>query len=253
MSNQNLYLVGTVHIDLDGRERLDTLLDRLSPSIVALEFHKDRKDIPPLRKSPEEEQKEINDMLDESRLDLNSKQRATLIESGHRINDIMGYEFKSSRDYTQGNPASRLEYIDISLYDGKRDEFIKNYLEAMQAEFNKLAELSNRKTRPWLCALERGIDYYENFVRQGIQMTYERGASSFEYLGEVNITSEQQKTLDKIDSEKRNEAMAGKVRELYDENSGLVAVVGLNHLAKLKTKLEDLGPRVMTLAEYNSV
>jgi pheromone shutdown protein TraB len=99
MGNRNLYLVGTVHIDLDGRERLDTLLDRLSPSVVALEFHKDREDLGALRKSPEEEQREINAMIDESGLNLNPRQRATLIESGHRINEIMGYEFKSSRDY----------------------------------------------------------------------------------------------------------------------------------------------------------
>ena len=70
MGNRDLYLVGTVHIDLDGRERLDTLLDRLSPSVVALEFHKDREDILLLRKSPEEEKREINAMIDESGLNL---------------------------------------------------------------------------------------------------------------------------------------------------------------------------------------
>ena len=47
--------------------------------------------------------------------------------------------------------------------------------------------------------------------------------------------------------------MAGRVRELYDGDRGLVAVVGLGHVAGLKTKLEDLKPKVMTLAEYGSV
>jgi len=77
----DLYLVGTVHSDLDGRERLDTLLDRLSPSIIALEFNKDREDFDIWRKSPEEEQREINAMIDESGLNLNPRQRARLIES----------------------------------------------------------------------------------------------------------------------------------------------------------------------------
>ena len=79
MSNKNLYLVGTIHPDLNGRERLDIVLDKLSPSIIALEFHKDREDMGALRKSPEEERREINAIIDESGLTLSPEQRATFI------------------------------------------------------------------------------------------------------------------------------------------------------------------------------
>ena len=78
MDDQNLYLVGTLHDDLDGRERLDRLLDRPFPSVIALEFHKDRENTEPVKRSPEEEQREVNEMIDECELKLNPRQRATL-------------------------------------------------------------------------------------------------------------------------------------------------------------------------------
>ena len=116
MNNHNLYLVGTVHIDLDGRGRLDTLLDRLSPSVVALEFHKDRENMESLSKSPEEEQRDVNVIINESGLNLNPRQRATLIEAGRRIGDVGGYEFKSSKCYTERNSGSRLDSISSSSH-----------------------------------------------------------------------------------------------------------------------------------------
>ena len=47
--------------------------------------------------------------------------------------------------------------------------------------------------------------------------------------------------------------MSRRIRELYDEDSKLVAVVGLAHLPGIMTKIEDLNPKVITLAEYDSI
>jgi len=263
MSNQNLYLVGTVHIDLDGRERLDTLLEKLSPSDVALEFHKDREGMQLLGKSSEEVQKELNELIDESGLELNPRQRATLLESGPRISNVMGYEFKSSRDYTQRNPASRLEYIDLSVFTNGKEEFAKGYLEAMKEMFNQLAgepELS----QPLLKRLDCGIDTYLEHLREEIQLAYQnveaigelfemmKDPEAFEMMKEI-MPPQAVQALEQTYNPKRDEAMGTKIRGLYDGNSRLVAVVGLGHLAGLKTILEDLEPRVMTLAEYESI
>ena len=262
MNNRNLYLVGTVHYDLDGRERLDTLLDRLSPSVVALEFNKDREDLGALRKSPEEEQREINAMIDESGLNLNQKQRATLIESGHRIKDVMGYEFKSSVDYTRRNLASRLEYIDISIFANGKEEFIKDYVEAMKGAFKQIAG-EPELVKPLLERLDGGIDVYLKHVRGDVQQIYQnveamaelfemiRDPETFEMMKGV-MPPQAVQALEQIYNPRRDGAMAGRVRELYDGNSGLVAVVGLGHLTGLKTKLKDLRPKAITLAESDN-
>ena len=57
-------------------------------------MNKEREERQWLRKSTEEEQKEMNEMTDEFGIELNTRQRATLIESGHRINEVMGYDIK---------------------------------------------------------------------------------------------------------------------------------------------------------------
>ncbi len=256
-------MVGTLHFDLDGKKRLDTLLYRLSPSIVALEFHKDREDMQSLRKSPEEEQREINEMIDEFGLDLNPRQRATLIKSGHIINDVMGYEFKSSRDYTERNPASRLAYIDISVFANGKEEFTKGYVEVMKSAFKQIVEVPEL-AQLLLERLNGGIDAYLEHLRGYIQQIYQNAEAmaelyemmtdpeAFKMMKEV-MPPQAVQALEQIYNPRRDEAMAGRIKELYNGDSKLVAIVGLAHLAGLKTELEDLKPRVMTLAEFDSV
>src|SRR3989304_501358 len=94
-----LYLVGTVHIDPDGKERLDYLLEKIKPSTVALEFHKDRIIAEKDRKSHEEQKKELEEIINESGLKLKPEQKSTLIDSNFKMNEIMGFEVRSSNDY----------------------------------------------------------------------------------------------------------------------------------------------------------
>ena len=47
--------------------------------------------------------------------------------------------------------------------------------------------------------------------------------------------------------------MGLKIRELYTGNDTLVAIVGLAHLQEVASRITDLEPRVLTLAEYMSL
>jgi len=262
MSN-NLYLVGTIHFDLDGETKLDTLLDRIQPSVVALEFHRDREDMQLLRKSPKEEETEINKIINEFGLDLNPKQRATLIKSGRKINDVIGYEFRSSINYIRRNPTSRLEYIDISVFEKGKEEFVKGYTEAMKFVFKQIIE-EPEITKPLFKMLNEGIDVFLEHLRRNTRWMYQNP----EEIGELFEMMRNPKTFKKIKgvmhplavqaleqvyNPQRDEVMATKIRELYDGDSKLVVIVGLGHLVRLETKLRDLKLKVMTLAEYDSI
>ncbi len=74
---------------------------------------------------------------------------------------------------------------------------------------------------------------------------------TFEMMKEI-MPPQAVQVLEQIYNPKRDEAMGTRVRELYDGNSRLVAVVGLAHLEALKIKVRDLEPIAMTLAGYNS-
>jgi len=263
VDNQNLYLVGTLHNDLNGKERLDTLLDRLAPFVIALEFHKDREELGSSQKSQEEEQRELTTLLDESGLNLNPGQRATLIESGQRVSSAMGYEFKSSRAYTTRNANSRLEYIDISLFANGREEFSKGLIESMSGVFKQIAA-DPKLAKQVLERLNGGVDAHLQYLRGDTQQIYQNAeaiAELFEMIRDPENFEMMKKTmspqaiqaLEQVYNPARDEAMKNRVRELYDGKNRLVAIVGLAHLQGLKTKLKDLKPRVMTLAEYDSV
>jgi pheromone shutdown protein TraB len=263
MANNNLYLVGTVHIDLDGKTRLDTLLDRLSPSIIALEFHKERESSYLFRKSPEEERRIINACLDKTGLNLTSLQRNTLIESGEIISKAMGYEFTSSKDYLVRKPSSKLEYIDLSLFEGNSEKFAENFHETL------ISELKHQMKNPealqiLLGSLDKGIASYMTGVREGVKQTYDNinemeevcklmgDPESIKILREVLPPSSVEHLI-KIYNPQRDKVMGEKIRKLYSPTDKLVAIVGLAHLTPLKATLKDLNPKVITLAEYDSI
>src|SRR3989344_4730307 len=162
----------------------------------------------------------------------------------------MGYEFKSSRDYTRRNPASKLEYIDISIFADGKEEFVKSYVETIKWIYKQSSEYSEL-VKPLLKKLNGGIDdYLKDFSRDDQQIYQKaeeieelikiiRGPEIFEIMEEV-IPPQVVQVLKQVYNPQRDEAMGTKI-------------IGLGHVAGLKTKLEDLKPKVMTLAEYGSV
>ncbi|MEK6825932.1 MAG: TraB/GumN family protein [Nanoarchaeota archaeon] len=266
MENKNLCLVGTVHNDLDGKERLDTLLDRLSPSIVALEYHEDRECSKALQKSSQEEHEEFSALIQKSGLSLNQGQMETLTVCWRKAMDVMGYELRSSRDYVSRNGNRRLEYIDLSLYKDGQEKFTQGYAEALKLAFNQITR-EPELVSSILERLDRGIDIYLNYLRGEVQQRYQNVELIDIQMEELSIMMEQPHNLEMMQeavssqairalqqfcNPAREEAMSNRIRELYTRKNKLVAVVGLGHLHRLKRKVEDLEPRVMTLAEYNS-
>src|SRR3989344_6232264 len=118
MTKPLLYLVGTVHTDPDGRERLASLLERLSPQIIAVEYHKDR--IKP-KEDIEDVIRELKEkILAKEEIILNERQRLTFLKYAKMINNSYMYELEVSKDHTQRFPDSRLELIDLPVFTEER-------------------------------------------------------------------------------------------------------------------------------------
>lgn len=258
----NLYLVGTVHVDVDGSERLNYILNKLAPSIVALEFHKEREKPETARQSPEEVKRVVNAALDDLAINLNPVQRATVIEAQQRIRETCGFEFKSSKAYVAKNKKSRLEYIDISIFPNGTDEFDQFRYDSMSVSFKKIFQ-TPEFAKPILASLDGGIDAFLRFYRSNISQIYQNSEIVARFI-EMFVAENLEQVKDMMPPQiarafqqiyypERDKAMAHRIRELYDCKNELVAVVGLAHLPGLKKNVEDLKPRVMTLAEYDSV
>jgi len=265
MANKNLYLIGTVHIDLKGPARLEGLLKHIAPDIVALEFHKDRESLIEQRKraSPEEEEKEADEIFKEVGLSLTLAQKQVMLECGRDLNSVIGYEFSVSRNYINSNPKSRLEYIDISVFENGVQEFKEGSIAAMKGILAEIAQEPELREQ-FLEMLSKGKDAFLQQSMEGVDMLYKNAEISeelaesmrdpkiFEAMKE-QLPSNAIQTLKQIYNPRRDEAMANRVNELYNTGSHrLVAIAGLMHIPGLKSRLLDLDPTTMTLADYDS-
>jgi len=263
VTNKNLYLIGTVHTDIEGPRRLEGLLRYIAPDTVALEFHKDEEDLMSLRKSPEEEERETDQILNESRLTLTPEQRMTLLESGRIMSSVVGYELRECRKYVQGSPKTRLEFIDLSIFENGKQEFTDGYTAAMKGMFGQIVQDPELKEH-LLEMLGKGKDKFIQASQGNFDMMYKNG-KMMEELAELlrdpetfemykeQLPPNAVQALRQIYNPRRDEAMAERLNQLYAAGSNkLVAVVGLLHIPGLKSRLLDLKPTVMTLVDYDS-
>lgn len=264
MTNKNLYLIGTVHIDLKGPQRLEGLLKLIGPDTVALEFHKDREHLIEKRKkvNPEVEDRETDDVLREVGLPLTPKQRKTMFEGGREITSVMGYEFTVCRDYTRANPKSKLKYIDISIFENGVKEFKEGYIAAMKGMLAAIAQ-EPKLREPFLKTLSKGKKAFLQQSMEGVETLYKnaeimgelvgflRDPETFEAMKE-QIPQNAIQALEQIYNPRRDAAMANRINKLYNGGSRrLVAVTGIIHIPGLKSRTLELDPTIMTLADYD--
>lgn len=262
MTNKNLYLIGTVHTDIEGPRRLEGLLRDISPDIIALEFHKDREDLTNLRKSSEEEERETDQVLNEIGLILTPEQRSTFLEGGRIISSVMGYELRTCRKYTQENPKTRLKFIDLSIFKNGKQEFIDGYTAALKGMLGQIAQTPELR-EPFLEILDKGKDRFIQVSQEGFDMLYKnaemmeevaellRDPETFEMYKE-RLPANAVQALEQIYDPKRDKFMANRAKQLYNNGSHkLATVVGLFHVPGLKSGILDLEPTSMTLADYD--
>ena len=261
MVNKNLYLIGTVHVDLEGQRRLEGLLNRISPDIIALEFNEDRENLTELKWSPEEEEREMEKMVAKLDLALTPNQRKTILECGRIMNSVMGYELRTCKEYIQKNPKTRLEYIDTSVFKNGKQKFMEGYTSAVMGFCEQIAQIPELK-KLFLEMLEDKDKYLRksqegyNSMYQNSEMMEElaellRDPETFEDYKE-QLPADAVQALEEILNPKRDEFMANRINQLY--NSGthkLVAVAGLLHIPGLKSRTLDLDPTSITLADYD--
>ncbi len=261
-----LILVGTVHYDLQGSQKLEYILEKASPSILALEFDKKREKMlasAPMM-SPEEEGKTLVNMFAEAGLPLNPRQSAAIVECARVMATANCFELRTSRDYVSKKPGSRIEYIDITLYEPEQvQEFSNGYIAMMKASLKEIAK-NPELVKPMLEQLDKGADAYLDTIASSFSLIYENAEAMAELYRMMSdptqveelktiMPPEAIQTIQKIYNPARDAAMAGRIRELYTGEGTLVAVMGLAHLHTVGDKVADLKPRVITLADWGTL
>jgi len=263
-----LILVGTVHYDLQEEQKLEYILEKTSPSILALEFDKKREkmlaEASAPKMSPEDEGRTLLNTFAEAGIQLNPRQSTALVESARIMAAVNCFELKKFREYVCKKPGSRIEYIDITIYEPEQaQEFSDGCMGMMKASLKEIAK-NPELVKPMLEQLDKGADAYLDTIAGSFTLIYENAETMAELYRMMSDPAqvEELKTImppeaiqaiQKIYNPARDEAMAGRIRELYNGEGTLVAVMGLAHLHTVGDKVADLKPRVITLADWGTL
>lgn len=263
MNNRDLYLIGTMHVDIDGDIRLRTLLDKLSPNIVALEFHKDLEKFTMLGMDMDENERKVGEFLGESGLDITREQRRFIAGYIRDLVSPLNFEFRASKEHACANNGVRLDYIDIfPLAHLTPDQFSNLFFVTMRPAIQSVARLlvQNDGRGNFIREMLSG-DKLSELLRQEARSAYRDIESTTNYY-DLRMDPNSVESLKAmqfpgvIDSHTfnphRDKIMAQKIRELYDGKNRVVSVCGAIHLRGISRELSDLQPTVITLDKYDS-
>ncbi|MBI5065623.1 hypothetical protein HZA97_05285 [Candidatus Woesearchaeota archaeon] len=255
MTNQNLTIIGTVHLDLDGQERLENLLERVRPSIVAVEISEKR--VNRFRKSKRNYKKEAQEQMDFIRslnLGFTEQHLAVLKELTEQDLKIQGFEYFAPEVYASKNPDVKIVCIDTLIQDVEKEELFK----IIEQNFEKVMSVPKLRKK-LLNQLELGTNYGIEKRRKDTTKWYQAsGIASLSYdvlLKQNHHSFTAQERLNKlIYNPERDNDMEERIRQLHSQNpeGNIAAVVGEAHLYPLGRRLKDLDPTIMTLAEWDS-
>lgn len=255
MTNQNITIIGTVHIDLDGQERLEKLLEQLKPDVVAVEISEKRVDkLRAFRKNYEEEAQEQIDFIRNLNLGFTEQHLAVLKEVSEQDAKIGGFEYFAPEAYASKHPDTKIILIDTVFQDIEKEILLK----VLEENLKRVMSVPSSRKK-FLNQLELGANYLIDKRRKDVKNWYQAsGLASLTYdmlLKQNHHSFSAQGKLNKrIYNPERDPVMEEHVRKAYSQNpeSSIATVVGEAHLYPFSRRLKDLNPEIMTLAEWDS-
>ncbi len=254
-TKSKLYLVGTVHTDLNGPKRLEGFLEGVKPAAISIEDNADRIKLCQKYRSNFDENF-YDELFKRAGVVLDEQQRRTLFQTQMLVSQIYGYETFVSVRYAERNPSVKLELTDIAVFNHDRE--VREYLGLLCDE--DVEDLKNPVYRQVLIErLQEGIESYINFMKWNTQLEYDalefweffiksmRIPGSFEELSsKYNIN--QLRMLKFFLGNEREDKIMGNIRRICSEVDGkIVCINGLAHLFGMRDRLKDLKPRILTL------
>lgn len=249
-----LYLVGTVHQDPDGANRLSSILRNVKPQKIGVELSEDtlrklKTERKTLEQTLEEAKNILEDIHQKQGLVYTPKQREIhfkIIEFGYGKD---GFEFWASQSYQERNAGITLKPLES---EHLRDLTVTALSEKINE--NLLSILFNPE---YLILLEGGFEVSLQAVRKGVQEFY----SLYPLLRDemaAGMLSEQEVIeflgLKEIMNTARDDYMAHEIAQLHQNVPGdTVAIVGMSHLFFLEPRLKEFSPIVRTLDQYKEI
>lgn len=248
----NLYLIGTSHIDPDGTYRLDSLLRDLSPKKIFIEISQDRADVF-FSKSTDDWKKEHEDTIKEWERQgfvLTNEQRSKLLELVHLKNRSHGFEVICPAAYKQRNSETDIYYVDIVGDDIK---------EGLAEAFGESQEPTPEVRAKVISGLQSSIEDHLADLRKIVDFQYKNAHKLASYSDAINndlnfierefgmLSDKAKESLRRVFDQKRNELIAREIRTYHNDKDVSVAIMGATHMDMVGYLLSDLKPQYILL------
>ncbi|HIH12063.1 TPA: hypothetical protein HA241_07785 [Candidatus Woesearchaeota archaeon] len=251
----NLYLVGTVHTDPDGIERLDSLLNELAPKRIFVEISEDR--ARKIISNPLEDQmkkhEEVIESWSQQGFVLTPEQRAKLLNLIRFKNGSHGFEVRSPSEYKKRNIFTDVYYVDIA-----DEEIVKGVNEALDRSQEPTPEVRQKVLR----GLQSPIENHMADLRRLVDFQYKEAhclASYFDGMSHdpefferelAELSPQARESLRRVFDPKRNDHIADGIRKYHINDEISIAVMGAAHLGMVGYLLSDLRPDYILLNEF---
>ena len=260
MKQKNFYLVGTVHRDPDGPQRLESLLEKVRPENIAIETSEERANQSSSHSLSEREQeekckKDLQEMSTKFNLTPEQVQTVTSI---FKFYAVYGYEIRVPKQYAAQQAGVTVHYIDTAVehkihleYTSLLDQISKVKYDAISAE--RFKKTLDRGADWWLQKLRTKSNELYQAPREGKE-AFHRKVRAPKFLRKLKkIWPEAHRVFVNNLGAERDTVMAKNIRELYREDKRMVAICGMGHLYALEELLSDLHPYILPLNEYHKI
>jgi len=237
MANNNLHIVGTIHLDPRGGGRLDSFIQGYNPGIIGLEMAENRENVHNMLRE------NLDRIVDGLEPKTEEERRVGTEFVTYVMDDVAGFELKSIEKHRSKCSGIPLDYIDSDIVD--------------PTDYVNL--IINNVKRFFPVDLEgKGLGDLRLNLREIVSVIYflceiGRNGSNIDEQDLSGMNEQDIRTLKAIYSDERDDTMASKIRNLYNEENGLLAVVGLGHLRELGRRLEDLDPVCLPLDDAGKI
>ncbi|MBS3093021.1 hypothetical protein J4456_00385 [Candidatus Pacearchaeota archaeon] len=260
--NSNLYIVGTIHTDLLGPQRLEKFLESVQPAHVLAEAHENRLKLyeEELKKDRETKVYTIIDRIyHDYGILMKDEQMENLQLIYNRFLESYNFEYSASKKYTEENKVN-FTLMDLpvinSIHDGN---FMNELLLSENSEKN-----DKKAIKTVLDVLGKNPELFVQYINQETQERYETSITECSKINSrINLLRKIRKWVprffladwaDKIDvilnicDPRRDQYMAQCIRTVFEaEKPKTVAVCGLYHMYRLEDLLQDLHPTTTPL------
>ncbi len=249
-------LVGTIHTDLYGESRLNRAIDKLSPTILALELSPEGAS----RFEKEMDCTKLDNQIDGLNLELTPKQKETYLEVSKKCSAAIGFEYRAIKSHARVHPEVQVEYIDLPLANGDWNNADAARM-VFKMEAQKLLTEEPGVAEGIKSVLDMGVEEYVARVQAEVEESYprwrlyERLTPLVQKPGLLDklyqiLPGDSVDEIKRVLNPERDEHMAKRIRELSAQGT-IIAVVGLAHLSILEKKLKDLNPKAIPLSQYS--